>query len=489
MNILFVAAEAVPFIKVGGLGDVAGTLPKYLKKRGHDVRILLPRYGGIDGHRFGLTPLPGPLGVPMGSSGTFWCEILEGRVPGTDIPVYFLERRDLFGREGVYNDPRGEGYRDNALRFLFLSRGALEAARRISFSPQVIHVHDWHTAAVPVYLDALYRGDPLLKQSATVLTIHNLEHQGIHPRALMDIIGTGREYFHSGDLEFHNQVNLLKGGIIHADAVSTVSPTYAREIVNPETGCRLDGVLRTHARDLTGILNGVDYDEWNPETDPWIVSRYGPDDLSGKRRNKEDLQKSLGLPAEDGTPLVGMVTRLVHQKGMDIVASVIHRLLDLGIRIVLLGSGDPWAHDFFRRLAGERPDRFACRLGYDPALAHKIIAGCDLFLMPSRFEPCGLTQMFALRYGTLPVVRAVGGLNDTVENFDGETLGGTGFKFYDLTGDAVVNTLSWALSVFRENREAATALIKRAMALRFSWEDAAGRYEELYRRAVKKKRP
>lgn len=487
MNILFAAAEAAPFIKVGGLGDVAGTLPRYLKDRGHDVRIVLPRYGAIDRDRFGLSAMPGPLGVPMGTSGTLWCEILEGRLPGTDIPVYFLERRDLFDRPGVYDDPSGKGYGDNAFRFLFLSRGALETARRLSFPPRVIHVHDWHTAAVPLYLDALYRGDPLLARSATVLTIHNLEHQGIFPRELMDVLGTGRHYFHTGDLEFYNEVNLLKSGIIHGDAVSTVSPTYAREMTTPAFGCRLDGVIRTYAPDLTGILNGVDYGEWKPEKDPWIFQPYGSDDLSGKGKNKADLQTALGLPVAEGIPVVGMVTRLVHQKGMDVVASVIHRLLDLGIQMVLLGSGESWAHDFFSAVASERPDRFACRLGYDPVLAHRIIAGSDLFLMPSRFEPCGLTQMFALRYGTLPVVRAVGGLNDTVENFDAATGAGTGFKFYDLTGDAVVNTLSWALPVFRESPETLTALRKRAMSRRFSWEDTAGQYELLYRRAAEKR--
>lgn len=487
LKILFVASEAAPFAKEGGLGDVVGTLPRFLSKMGHDVRIVMPRYYRVDKNKYDLKPLPYPMGVPMGIIGTLWCAVYEGRLPNSEVPVYFLEFEQYFGRDGIYTED-GKGYLDNDNRFVFLSRGSLELAKMIGFKPDVIHVHDWQTAVVPVFINTIYRNDPIVGPAATVLTIHNMQHQGDFYEGLMDVLGVGWEHFNYRGLEAFGKVNLLKGGIYHATVLSTVSETYSREIQTPEYGYRLEGVVRERASDLFGILNGVDYDEWNPETDRYIIKNYSQDDLSGKGLCKEDLQREMKLPVRKDVPIIGIVSRLVYQKGIDVLAAAIHRLLEMDIQIVLLGSGEVWAHFFYGGMPLVYPDKFACYIGYDNRLAHKIEAGADFFLMPSRFEPCGLNQMYSMRYGTLPIVRATGGLNDTVENFDEKSFTGTGFKFYDLTPDAIVNTVGWAVHTYYNNKVAIERLIKNAMSKRFTWEESARKYEKLYYLAVSKKR-
>lgn len=484
LNILMTAAEAAPFAKEGGLGDVVGSLPKFLAGRGHDVRVVMPRYDRIDRVKYGLTQIGGPLGVPMGGIGELWCAVFRGNFPGTDIPVYFIEYEHFFQRNGIYNNESREAFTDNDQRFIFLSRASLQLCKMLDFKPDVINVHDWHTAPIPVFLHTICRHDPFFANTATVLTIHNMQHQGVFPRTVMDILGVGYEHFTVDELEFFGNVNLLKGGIVHATLLGTVSPTYAVEIQTPKFGYGLEGVVKNRRSDLLGILNGVDYDEWNPETDPFIASHYSEKDLSGKTLCKRDLQQVFGLAEEPDIPVIGIVSRLVKQKGIDILAGAIHRLLDFDIQFVLLGAGEVWAHFFFGALPRLYPGRFGCYIGYNDMLAHKIEAGADFFLMPSRFEPCGMNQMFSLRYGTLPIVRALGGLNDTVENFNEETQEGTGFKFHDLTPDAITNTVEWAVHTYHKRKDVMEILITKAMSMRFTWEDAADQYEKLFRNAM-----
>jgi starch synthase len=483
LNILITASEAVPFAKEGGLADVVGALPKFLKAQGHDVRVVMPRYYKVDRDKYQLRQLPGVLVVPMGIIGSMYCGVLEGRIPGSEVPVYFLEHNDFYGRDTLY-ETDNKGYIDNDNRFIFLSRASLELCKMIDFSPDVVHAHDWHTAAVPVLMNTLYRDDHHLREAASVLTIHNMQHQGSFYEGAMDVLGVGWEHFTYLELEMENQVNLLKGGIYHATLLNTVSEGYAREMQTSEYGWGLEGVVRERSGALTGILNGVDYDEWNPECDPFLPANFSAADLSGKKICKRELQRAFGLPERDDVPLIGMVSRLVKQKGIDTLAQALPRLLELDVQIVLLGAGEPWAHFYFGGMSVGHPERFACRIGYDNRLAHQIEGGCDFFLMPSAFEPCGLNQMYSLRYGTIPIVRATGGLDDSVQNLDAGTRTGTGFKFWDLNAGALFDTVGWAVHTWYHDPELIEVLRQNAMAQRFTWEEAAEKYQRLYRRAV-----
>ncbi|HQL90416.1 MAG TPA: glycogen synthase GlgA [Syntrophales bacterium] len=482
MRVLMVSAEMAPFAKEGGLGDALLGLSRALARLGHDVRAVLPCYAAIDADLYDLRYRLS-MDVPMGVLGRLPVEVLEEQVPGSGVTAYFVRYDPYYARRGLYGHD-GEGYTDNGRRFILLSRAALELSAALGLEPDVVHVHDWHAAAVPVFLDTLYRTGHGGRSPASLLTIHNMLQQGVFDKGLMEVLDVGWEHFHFRDLEFFDRVNLLKGGIAHATLINTVSPTYAREIRSPEFAYGIEGVLAERAADLSGILNGADYDEWNPETDPLIASAFSAGDLRGKALCKGDLQRSLGLPVKAGVPLFGFVSRLVKQKGIDLLAEAMESILGLDVQVALLGSGEPWAHPYFGRMAQTHPAKLSCRFGFDNGLAHKIMAGADFFVMPSRFEPCGLTQMYAMRYGTLPVVRATGGLNDTVENFDEATLEGTGFRFYDATARALSDTIGWAAHTFTNRPEAVRALVKRAMAKRFTWEAAAERYENLYVEAV-----
>jgi len=484
LNILITASEAVPFAKEGGLADVAGALPKFLKARGHDVRLVMPRYYKVDREKFQLRPLPGVLVVPMGVIGDMYCGVLEGRIPGTEVQVYFLEHEEYYGRDTLY-ERDNKGYLDNDNRFIFLSKASLELCKMIRFTPDLVHAHDWHTAAVPVLMNTQYRHDSYLAQAASLLTIHNMQHQGSFYEGAMDVLGIGWEHFTHQGLEMQNQVNLLKGGIYHATLLNTVSDGYAREIQTPEHGWWLEGAVRERSDALSGVLNGVDYDEWNPESDPHLPANFSAARLDGKAVCKRDLQRALGLPERDDVPLVGMVSRLVKQKGIDTLAEAMPRLLELDIQLVLLGAGEPWAHFYFGDLAARHRDRFACRIGYDNALAHQIEGGCDFFLMPSAFEPCGLNQMYSMRYGTIPIVRATGGLDDSVQNFDAAKRTGDGFKFWNLNAGALFDTVGWAVHTWYHDPAAIAALRQNAMAKRFTWEEAAAKYERLYLEAMR----
>lgn len=487
LSILISASEAVPFAKSGGLADVVGSLPRYLRKLGHDVRIVIPRYYSIDRERFALSLLPGVLVVPMGVLGNEYCAVYEGRIPDSDIPVYFLEHEGYYGRKGLYDVDNVE-FADNDRRFVFLSKGSLELCKMIDFRPDVIHANDWHTALIPLLLNTTYETDTHVGGAASILTIHNMQYQGSFPPSAMEVIGVGWEHFTFLGTEKDDRVNLLKGGIYNANIITTVSEGYSAEIQTPAFGWGLEGVLKERSPDLFGILNGVDYSEWNPENDRFIAANYSAEDHCGKSLCKADIQRIAGLPEKAEVPLIGIVSRMAKQKGIDCLAAALPRLLNLELQIVMLGEGEPWAHFYFGGEAAKHPDRLAVVIGYDNILAHKIEAGADFFLMPSAFEPCGLNQMYSMRYGTLPIVRATGGLDDSVDNFNENELTGTGFKFNDLNPGALFDTVGWAVHTWYHRKEAMTRLIRNAMEKRFTWEDAAGKYERLYRLAVNRLR-
>jgi starch synthase len=488
LSLLFVASEAAPFAKEGGLGDVVGALPKYLARLGHDVRVVIPRYYSVSIEKYSLRLLPGTLVVPMGIIGFMYCGVYEGRLPGSEVPVYFLEHEQFYGRSGLYQQ-NGEGYLDNDNRFVFLSKAALELCKMLDFRPDVIHAHDWHTAAIPALLNTSYLHDRFVGDSASLLTVHNMQHQGNFYPGLMEVLGIGWKHFNYRDLEKDDQVNLLKGGIHHANLLNTVSEGYAGEIQTAEYGWGLEDVVRERSNDLYGILNGVDYEEWNPANDPFIAKKYTDRTvISGKAACKKDLQQQMGLPVRTDVPLFGVVSRMVQQKGTDIIAEAIHRILEMDVQFVMVGNGEPWAHFYFGDIAAAYPEKFACFIGYNEALAHKVEAGADFFVMPSSFEPCGLNQMYSLAYGTPPIVRATGGLHDSVENFNEETLVGDGFKFWQHSATALYDTVGWAAYTFYNNAKGLKALRKNGMKKRFTWDESALKYEELYRLAIRRRR-
>jgi starch synthase len=475
MEILFVASEVAPWSKTGGLGDVVGALPRALAARGHAVSVVSPRYYSIDVREPGFEPLHRAVSV-RGEPTTLW----RHRTGGVDF--YFVENDRYFAsRRGLYGDAHGD-YGDNAERFAYLSRAALATPAALGLHPRIVHLNDWQTGLVPWLLRHEHREDPALARSRTVFTIHNLAYQGIFSKHVVPVLGLPWSVFRYEAMEFYDHLSFMKAGLTFADALTTVSPTYAREILTPQGGAQLDSVLRHRADDLVGILNGIDVEEWDPARDPHLPARYSAADLTGKAMDKAELQWELRLPVLPEVPLVGMVGRLAEQKGIDLVTAVLGRLVTLEVQLAILGSGERRMESTLVRASREHPDKVAARIGFDEGLAHRIEAGADLFLMPSRFEPCGLNQMYSLRYGTVPVVRAVGGLEDTVEDHDGKDRG-TGFKFREYHPRALWAALSRALEARRDG-EAWRGLMLRGMAQDFSWNRSAAGYEAVYRRLI-----
>ena len=486
LKILIAAAEVVPFAKSGGLADVVGALPKALRKLGHDVRVVMPRYYIVDRDKYDLKPMEGSLGVPMGVIGEEWAGVYEGVLPGSDVPIYFIEHERYFGRKGLY-DENGIAFSDNDNRFIFLSRAAMQLAKKLHFKPDIIHANDWHTAAMPIFLNTVYAQDPDFDRTASVLSIHNLQHQGKFYKGAMDVLGVGWEHFNEDELEEYDGINLLKGGIVHSNAINAVSQKYADEIRTSEFGWGLESLIGHHGIKLFGILNGVDYEEWSPAVDTLIPANFDINKMAGKKICKKELQKTFNLPQREDVPVIGFVGRLAEQKGISLLAEAMGGLLEMDIQIVLLGTGETWAEHFFSNIASTYPEKFGTYIGYKNDLAHQIEAGSDFFLMPSLFEPCGLNQIYSLRYGTLPIVRATGGLDDTIENYQPYTGRGDGFKFYEASAEALYGTVKWAVDTYYNDRKGMKQLIKNAMKKQFSWEVAAESYEEMYRYSLKQR--
>ncbi len=481
MNILFVAAEVAPFAKVGGLADVAGALPKALKALGHDVRIAMPCYRMIEENpRYAVRNLIAPFDIPIHWQYTERASVRETRADG-DVPVY-LVRNDHYFQGAV--DSKSV-YSLEPEPYIFFCRAVMEAIPRLdpAWKPDVIHCNDWHTGLCPVYLDLYYRDKRAWADTARVFTIHNLAYQGEFSRHYLWRAGLPEDLFTYDRLEFFGRVNFMKGGLIFSEIVNTVSETYSREIQTPEYGANLDGLLRHlawHNR-LSGIVNGIDYEEFNPSTDSRIAARYSAADPTGKRTCKRALQRECGLPEDDRAMVIGMVSRLTDQKGFDLVHQAAWRLMQLPVQIVLLGTGDRHYEQFFRDLEAGNRSRVRANLTFNADLAQRIYAGSDLFLMPSRFEPCGLGQLISLRYGTVPLVRATGGLADTVQDHtDGRM--GTGFMFQEYSAGALIHALERALEAFGRPEEWAT-LVRAGMEANFSWSGSAQKYAELYMRA------
>jgi len=478
MKIALIASEVTPFSKTGGLADVLGTLSVALGRLGHDVCVIAPAYRSALRGEFPLEKAPIKLSVPIGDR-LGEATVLKSAM-GKGVAVYLVRADAYFDREALYGTADGD-YPDNAERFTFFSRAALEMLRHEP--PDVVHGHDWQTALAIVFLKVQSDRYPELAASKTVLTIHNLGFQGIFPSRDWPLLGLDPSFFTPPFLEFFGQINFLKGALIFADKITTVSPSYAREIMTSEQGFGLEGVLRQRAADLVGILNGIDDQRWNPWTDPLIARRYGANSLSGKAHCKRSLQLTFGLPDRQGSALIAMISRLTAQKGFDLVQAIFDRLMERNVQFVLLGTGERRYEEFFRAQAARYPDRVGARIGFDEVLAHQIEAGADLLLMPSLYEPCGLNQMFSLRYGTLPIVRAVGGLKDSVEPYDAGAGTGTGFVFEPYDPQALLDTIDRALSVFR-NERAWKALCRRAMSMDFSCEKSAKQYLDLYAQLV-----
>jgi starch synthase len=476
MKILHVASEVAPYSKTGGLADVLGGLPRALAALGHEVAVVTPRYRSIDPERFGLARRLRGLATPLGAD-TVAVGVFEGQAPSTPrVRVYLVDHKPSFDRDGLYGDAKGD-YADNARRYALLGSAALALAAEFGAWPDVVHGHDWQ--AGPAILFAKRRwGD--LPAPKTVFTLHNLAFQGLFPEKVVDELGLPRHFYHPEGFEYYGQASFLKAGLALADRLSTVSPGYAQEIQTPEHGLGFDGLLRARNKVLHGILNGVDYDVWNPETDIHLPERYSATALAGKKKCKAELQRELGLPVRGDVPLCGSVSRLTDQKGFDLVLGALPTLLEHEMQYVVLGSGEPALEQALKQLQVRFPKKLVVRVGWDEALSHRIEAGCDLFVMPSKFEPCGLNQMYSLRYGTPPIVRATGGLDDTIVDFDARSRSGTGFKFEAYDAGALGECWRRALATWR-HADDFVALQKRAMAQDFSWARAAEAYTHLYK--------
>jgi|DewCreStandDraft_5_1066085.scaffolds.fasta_scaffold00162_82 starch synthase len=480
LSIIFAVSEAAPYAKTGGLADVAGALPRALAKLDVEVAVILPRYRGERAGAVGHC-VTERLTVPF-AFGTKTVAIYADEHKG--VPFYFVDAPEYFDRPGIYGPNPDEEYPDNVERYAFFSRAVIEWARQRERPPDLFHCNDWQTGFIPLYLQTAYGAEPFFERTRTLFTIHNIGYQGLFSPTLLARFGLPPEVYRTeGGIEFYGSASAMKAGIVFATAISTVSPKYAQEIQTPEYGQGLDGLLRARAARLVGILNGVDYEEWNPATDPFIAANYSVEAPEGKRLCKADLLRTLGLPEDLDRPVIGSVSRLVAQKGFDLVREAAEGLLHTGIAYVLLGSGDRELEEFFRDWQRAHPDRVGVYLGFHNELAHKIEAGADMFLMPSRYEPCGLNQIYSLKYGTVPIVRATGGLDDTIQPFDPTTRSGNGFKFFEYRADRLLAAVREALRVYADP-SLWRACMENGMRADFSWERSALQYRELYERVI-----
>lgn len=482
MKILMVTPELTPYAKMGGLGDMVAALSKSMSKLGHDVRIVLPKYGCVPMEESWVAEEQ-PLCVYLGANIVKYAKVWRALLNGSGVTVYFLEYEHYFHRHEIYTGPWGS-HGDNNERFTFLSRASIDLCNYLNWIPDVMHCHDWTTGFVPVYLNTREAGQPM-GNAASVFTIHNLKHQGVFGKEIIDFAGLPHDSFRSDGLEALGNVNMMKGGLYHATKITTVSPNYAHEIETPEYGCGLEGLLKFRSADLIGILNGIDEEEWDPTCDPMIPGKFSSQDLSGKSICKRALQERFGLEVTPKKPIFAAVARLYEQKGLDLLADIIPSLMSqMHIQIVVLGTGEPGLQQWFQHLGNMYKGRVGVFMGFDNSLVHLIEAGADFFIMPSRFEPCGLNQMYSMVYGTLPIVRATGGLVDTVKNYEEGTGKGTGFVFKDTTSLALYNTIGWACATYYDNLKEIEQLRINAMNQDFSWKHSAQEYEKVYKWAV-----
>lgn len=476
LTVVIAASEATPFAKTGGLADVAGALPVALKHLGCRVIVCMPYYREVAAKGFEIEETGLQVAVNMGRR-TVRAEVFLGHQHG--VPFYFIKRDEFFDRGYLYGTPEGD-YFDNLERFTFFSRAVLEVIKARDLNPDIIHCNDWQTGLIPAYLKDIYRGEAAFSKTATVMTIHNIAYQGQFPANLFDVTGLGYYLFNPEGLEFWGNLNLLKSGIVFSEVITTVSRGYSLEIQTPDYGYGLEGVLKKRKADLFGVLNGVDYTEWDPATDTHIPHNYTIEDMKGKFDCRKKLLKTFGLKAKAKTPVLGMISRLADQKGIDILAEAMPGLMKLDIAVIILGSGDRRYQELLFDLAGHFPEKLAVKIAFNNALSHLVEAGSDMFIMPSRYEPCGLNQIYSLKYGTVPVVRATGGLDDTVRDFSEES--GNGFKFREYSAEALVEKVGEAVEAFG-NKNAWAELQRRGMSEDFSWNDAAKKYVELYKSA------
>lgn len=480
MNILVVASEAVPFVKTGGLGDVVGALPKALARQGHKVKVFLPRYRTLNTSSYQINRLQSVTDIMIGNKAhrlAVECA-RERRLP---LEYYFLSNSYFFDRTDLYREAEmGEDYSDNDERFIFFCRGVLETIRILSWQPDIIHVHDWQASLIPAYLKLTHRQGHPASSARTVLTIHNLAYQGTFDKEKFGGTGLPEDNFYpTSPFEFYGKVNFLKAGIVYADKITTVSERYAQEIQTSEHGCGLEGVLKERREDLKGILNGVDYSVWSPSRDKHIPYTYHPANLSGKRMNKVELLNRYSLPIRNEAPLIGIISRLADQKGFDLLEAIADELFAMNVQMILLGTGEAKYHEFFAALERRYPDKLRACLTFDDELAHWIEAAADMFLMPSQFEPCGLNQMYSLKYGTVPIVREVGGLADTVDDFNPQTGQGTGFVFKEYSPGALMEAIRRAADAYGKKR-VWTRIMKSGMKLDYSWDRSARKYSGLF---------
>ncbi|WP_337177008.1 glycogen synthase GlgA [Paludisphaera sp.] len=490
MNIVFVASEAVPFAKTGGLADVAGALPRAVAELGHEAALFIPCYRKVWDHAHELIGTGLSIQVPVGAA-TVRGHVFESRIPNSDVPVYLIDQPRYFDREGFYGH-LGHDFDDNCERFVFFQRAMLEACSALGLRPDVFHCNDWQTGLIPIYLKTLYADVPGLSGAGTLFTIHNLAYQGLFWHWDVPLTGLPWDLFTQQGVEFHGKLSFLKAGLVYADVLSTVSPTYAREIQTQRQGAGLDGLLRERRADLRGIVNGIDVDSWSPSRETMLAERYDLDTVeTGKAACKAWLQGHAGLPVRPEVPLFAQIGRLDPQKGWDLLAEVADRLLQEDVQLIVLGTGHPKYHDLLQSLAARYPDKVWAYLGFSDELAHQIEAGADVFLMPSLFEPCGLNQLYSLAHGTVPVVHATGGLVDTVVDLTPATLAdgtATGFVFGEPSSSSLWGALARVLDAWRD-RETWAKLVRAGMSADWSWDSSARKYVEIYREIARRKRP
>jgi starch synthase len=488
LKILFATSEVVPFIKTGGLADVSSALPQKLQEMGHQVRIIVPKYGAIDERKFKIHEVVRlkDLRFNIGEKEVIFSlrsSFLIG--PKTRVQIYFLDNAEYFGsRHSLYANPlTGEDYPDNDERFILLSRAIFELITKLGWAPDIIHCNDWQTGLIPAYMKSLYKDDPTFKSIKTVFTVHNLSAQGIFPKSTFDKTGLPKELESEKGILHKGKVNFLKSGLVYADLLNTVSENYALEICqNKEFGLGLEEVLSKRKKDLYGIINGIDDTIWHPETDIKIAQKYSQKNLDHKSENKKALADNFNFTYSEETPVIGMITRLVDNKGLDLVEKAFPELMDLNLHFILLGTGEKNYHRFFKTAASKYHNKFSCYIGFDDDLAHLIEAGADMFLIPSKYEPCGLNQMYSLMYGTVPIVRFTGGLADTVKQFNSKTKSGNGFVFHKYSAKEMIAEIKNAVKVYSGDKEEWQTIMRNGMKENFSWLNSAKKYVELYKK-------